>query len=206
MKTKTLVRPRVKPSGPCSFGGCDAPCRTMGYCKSHYDQQYNGREMRIPKQYFPADSRNEHGHKLCRTCNQWLPEAGFASSSGKIDGLQSRCRGCNAAIYQSRRDLVRDKMRQQRFGITRQEFDALFASQGNVCALCGTDNPGRNYWAVDHDHACCPSTDKTCGRCIRGILCGLCNHGLGAFRDSAEVLRKAAEYLDARAAVTRGAR
>lgn len=31
---------------------------------------------------------------------------------------------------------------------------------------------------VDHDHACC-SGDRSCGQCIRGMLCGSCNMGLG---------------------------
>lgn len=203
-------KPRVKPSGPCLVDGCESPCRTLGYCRPHYHQAYHGRPIRTPKQYRPSNVRDELGRKWCRTCDLWKPEADFASSLGKIDGLQSRCRACNAAIYQARRELVRDKMREKRFGLTREQFDAMFDAQGKRCAICHTDDPGTNYWAVDHDHACCPSSDKTCGGCVRGILCARCNHGLGSFRDRLDLLTSASEYLQgtrhARAAITRGAR
>jgi hypothetical protein len=96
-------------------------------------------------------------------------------------------------------------MRLKRFGITRERFDIMFAKQGNACAICKTTDPGHAYWCVDHDHACCPSSDKTCGKCIRGILCCKCNHGIGQLDDDVERIRAAADYLEeARAANTRG--
>jgi len=59
------------------------------------------------------------------------------------------------------------------------------------CRICGSsDNPH-----VDHDHTCCPG-DKTCGKCVRGILCAKHNVGLGAFNDSVAELKKAIAYLE----------
>jgi hypothetical protein len=55
--------------------------------------------------------------------------------------------------------------------------------------------------AVDHDHNCCPSK-KTCGKCIRGLLCMDCNRGLGYFRDDTARLDRAISYLGGRAAGT----
>ena len=40
---------------------------------------------------------------------------------------------------------------------------------------------------IDHNH----DTEK-----VRGLLCQKCNQGLGLFKDSAKILRKAAKYLD----------
>jgi hypothetical protein len=81
----------------------------------------------------------------------------------------------------------RDYHLRHKHGITQQEWVALFKSQGEVCAICGTDNPkGRRGWATDHDHA---------AFIIRGILCNNCNTGLGLLGDTTASLTKALEYL-----------
>lgn len=48
--------------------------------------------------------------------------------------------------------------------------------------------------AVDHDHKCCPGK-ISCGKCVRGLLCGNCNTILGRQRDEAEVFFRAGRYL-----------
>jgi hypothetical protein len=59
---------------------------------------------------------------------------------------------------------------------------------------------------VDHDHACCPkqvkATAKTCGKCIRGLLCFRCNTSLGYVEKFGPLARA---YL-ARVAVAKAAR
>jgi hypothetical protein len=80
-------------------------------------------------------------------------------------------------------------------GITVEQFDAMLESQGGVCAICGTDEPGgKGAFHVDHDHACCPGR-RSCGECIRGLLCAPCNVGLGSLRDDLEVIAAALDYL-----------
>ena len=52
--------------------------------------------------------------------------------------------------------------------------------------------PGHGDRVVGHR----PSPRKrSCGRCIRGILCSNCNVGLGNFHDSPELLKAAISYL-----------
>lgn len=78
------------------------------------------------------------------------------------------------------------------FGITLQEYEALFTKQDGLCAICGgkeTTNSrdgAPRHMPVDHCH-------KT-GR-IRGLLCTQCNRGLGMFGDDRARLLAAAEYL-----------
>jgi hypothetical protein len=96
-------------------------------------------------------------------------------------------------------DIPRGSSRARRlkhtYNITETTWDQILADQGHQCALCGTDSPGGKGWMVDHDHACCPGI-RSCGACIRGILCGHCNSGLGQFQDSVDRLRKAIDYMD----------
>jgi hypothetical protein len=70
-----------------------------------------------------------------------------------------------------------------------------FRAMGDACWICGTTDPGANrkHLHVDHDHACCPS-GKSCGKCVRGLLCNDCN--LGHFKDDPELLRRMADYIE----------
>lgn len=71
------------------------------------------------------------------------------------------------------------------FGIELADYEAMLTAQGGVCAICGgTDKHYR--LAVDHDHGS--------GK-VRGLLCVDCNRAIGMFKDSPELLRKAADYL-----------
>ena len=73
-----------------------------------------------------------------------------------------------------------------RYGLTLGAFDAMLESQNGCCAICHSDSPGKTTWYVDHDHIT--------GR-LRGLLCNLCNSGLGYFRDNQDFLLSAVEYL-----------
>lgn len=83
-----------------------------------------------------------------------------------------------------------------RYGFTYDSWLARIESQGGKCAICDRpfDVTRPLDIHVDHDHSCCPGT-KTCGKCVRAILCRMCNIGLGRFEDDPERLRRAAEYV-----------
>lgn len=86
--------------------------------------------------------------------------------------------------------------RARNHGKSRQWFEETLAQQGYACAICGSTDPAGKYdgWHIDHDHRCCPS-GTSCGGCVRGILCYLCNSGLGFFGDDPDRLAGAASYL-----------
>jgi hypothetical protein len=73
----------------------------------------------------------------------------------------------------------------KRYGITPAEYFSMLAVVPG-CAICGRQNDGNKKLAIDHDH--------NTGR-VRGLLCENCNNGLGRFKDSPDLLLKAAEYL-----------
>lgn len=84
-----------------------------------------------------------------------------------------------------------------KFGITVEKYEEMLAAQGGKCAVCGTNDPGGRWgtaFPIDHDHSCCPGP-KSCGKCIRGLVCSPCNVGLGAFGDDVDRLMAAAAYL-----------
>ncbi len=69
-----------------------------------------------------------------------------------------------------------------RFNKSMEWYDATLAEQGGGCAICGLNPTGR-LLSVDHDHACCPG-NKSCGDCVRGLLCVRCNALLHALEPS----------------------
>jgi hypothetical protein len=70
-----------------------------------------------------------------------------------------------------------------RLGITERQFNEILAAQNHACAMCRRPFADDQRIFADHDHNCCPyqpkRTAKTCGRCIRGLLCFRCNTALG---------------------------
>lgn len=73
----------------------------------------------------------------------------------------------------------RRKARITAYGLTEETFAQLLEIQENACAMCREpleEGQGRH---IDHDHACCPVSLRSCGKCVRGILCHTCNIALG---------------------------
>ena len=109
----------------------------------------------------------------------------------------SKCKFC---ILGNRKDRgVPEQKRQwhlKTYGMTPEAHEALLASQGGACGVCRAPEPGgRGRWHVDHDH----KTGK-----VRGLLCARCNPMLGFSKDSPEILRQGAEYLERFARSTTG--
>jgi len=76
------------------------------------------------------------------------------------------------------------------YGLTLEQYDTLVEVQGGRCAICREAPTGRNRnerrLHVDHDHVT--------GR-VRGLLCLMCNRGIGMLRDRADLAQSAADYL-----------
>ena len=94
---------------------------------------------------------------------------------------------------QRRRRLA--SFRKYRTGLTDDDFAELLDMQNGRCAICGASEPGgKGTWHIDHDHACCPGA-RSCGKCVRGLLCGSCNLALGLMCDDIGRLQAAIVYL-----------
>jgi Recombination endonuclease VII len=135
-------------------------------------------------------------------------------------------RAVSLARYRANRDVLVDKMRQyradhpdrvaeslrryrkkyperlaararvqnlKRFGITVADYNRIHNEQDGVCKICRRPETTLCHGSlmslsVDHCHA----TNR-----VRGLLCNTCNRGIGLLGDDPEVLRAAANYLDA---------
>ena len=114
---------------------------------------------------------------------------------------KERKRQTNRACYlrNKERQLERQRLRRKnnpepdkrymlkaRYGLTIDDVEQLVKNQQYLCAICESSLvDGIKH--IDHDH-------KT--KQVRGILCHKCNLGLGLFKDSAELLIKASNYLN----------
>jgi hypothetical protein len=84
------------------------------------------------------------------------------------------------------------------YGLTLEQFDLLLAAQGNSCGMCHKPFSEGQRIAVDHDHACCDEKLRSCGQCVRGLLCLTCNITLGHIERR---YASARAYLDQSAAI-----
>jgi hypothetical protein len=81
---------------------------------------------------------------------------------------------------------------------------SLEVAANPTCEICGDDLTRmlpdakrrlRPVHAVDHDHECCPA-GRSCGKCVRGVICRRCNIAIGYLRDDSEFARRCAIYLN----------
>lgn len=124
------------------------------------------------------DARH-YANNLCRDCYRNTPE---------FRAMRQRYYQNHKAQWQRETERTKREKRKQQslYGITKEQWEALYTAQGGLCALCGRQ-PGKKGLAVDHCHR---------RGHFRSLLCGRCNMGLGAFSDNPELLRRAADYLD----------
>ncbi len=76
-------------------------------------------------------------------------------------------------------DSLRGYWLKNRYQMTIEEYTQKLIKQNGHCALCSAvQGSEKRRMCVDHDHTCCPEP-RSCGKCIRGILCHNCNRKIG---------------------------
>ncbi len=138
--------------------------------------------------------------KYCPRCNTVKPLKDFyqlGTRGGRQKGYDHTCKKCTKE--QAWGAQVNGKYRsahlQRAYGITGDEYEALWQTQGGRCAACHrpekeTQEPNFPYYrrlAVDHCH-------KT--GIIRGLLCSTCNQTFGAMGESPERIRGLLAYAE----------
>lgn len=145
--------------------------------------------------------------KQCTTCEETKLINNFCKSKSGKHGVGSVCRPCKSKVNLewSRKNPDKCKKYRQKtrkvhpeadrgyylkrdFNLTIQEYNKLLKKQSFCCAIC--KKPQSEFkinLAVDH----CHTTGK-----VRGLLCNVCNIGLGYFKDKKQLLFSAIEYLN----------
>ena len=138
--------------------------------------------------------------KKCSRCKEEKPTSEFWRNKSVADGFQSCCKPCHKLSVDANYKKIGARNRNLwiRYKITPEQFEVIFESQGRKCAVCASDSPNARIngsWSVDHDHSCCRG-EKTCGKCIRGILCSGCNIRIGVLESISgkEWFRNVDEY------------
>lgn len=159
----------------------------------------------------PVDVVGEQTRE-CVLCKVAYPVSHFRRPGmGRQGGPYKRCENCRVTdgdprerILQMHRDTARKRNLKRLYDITPEEYDALRERQSYRCAICQlhedeitVKNSGRPRLDgkpsaepmklhVDHDH----ETNE-----IRGLLCGACNLGIAYFKDQADRMLRAIDYV-----------
>jgi hypothetical protein len=135
--------------------------------------------------------------RTCTKCNETkeLNANNFCKSKRYVGGLTRRCRIC-ANKYRNIWALIdrTENMEESRayefgremkkYGTTVEWYRDRLLEQSGTCAICKhlSHHHGTiQRLQVDHNHDCCDLRTKSCGKCLRGLLCADCNILLSYF-------------------------
>lgn len=170
------------------------PCKHAGggdIC----EKTKNGKNCREWERQYKAAHR-ERTRELRRKRYEFFPEKREQKKATDrrsywrhVEKRRAECR----RWHSENRDRAAENKRIRAYGLDLESWNILFSSQGNRCRICQTSDPKHKLgWSTDHD--------KITGK-VRGILCPLCNTGLGSFGHNPNIARAAATYLERCAAV-----
>lgn len=140
---------------------------------------------------FKRRARNKSGYdSICKDCSNFNQRHWRANNLEKVAVYRVKYRHPDPA---ERSRIIRTK-HLARYGLTPEAYDAMLREQGGVCFTCKKPEVADRALAIDHDHSCCPGK-KSCGKCVRSLLCTKCNQGIGQADESIETLESWIWYL-----------
>ena len=132
--------------------------------------------------------RNRERSKDWVTAN---PELAKANRARYYQENKEKCNIVSKAWRLANRDKQNWSNKKYKYGITKEQHDALLLRQEKLCAICKKPTL---VFHIDHDHSCCPSP-PACGKCVRGLLCGNCNKALGLMKEDMNAIENMIKYL-----------
>lgn len=199
MRDRRKTNPRK-----CSVDGCDRGHESQGYCGGHYARLKATGDVQADVPLRRRDPERVCDHPGCARPMRagGLCEAHYSRKKHGRDmdaPIKERTRHTEPQCYRPgcknppvktgycAAHISRGLGLLYKYNLTWDDFDRMYREQGGRCAICQTelleDSPDIS---IDHCH--------TEGH-VRGLLCALCNVGLGSFQDDPERLRAAIAYL-----------
>jgi hypothetical protein len=137
-------------------------------------------------------------------CAQWMPRK--KTTCARRQGHAGSCLTAESVLRQAEyhrnhrhpqspesRKKSKRKYRILSYGLTEEQFDQLLDAQQRSCGMCHEPFAQGPLIHIDHDHACCRVKNRSCGECVRGLLCHTCNIALGHIERRYVIARA---YLD----------
>jgi hypothetical protein len=140
------------------------------------------RTVKPPSEFYRSKAKRGH-QAMCKTCWDERSREYRRLHWGSCYATRQRWRERNRARAAA---LTRKSALKNRYGITPDEYDLLFARQHGKCAICSIAPSRGRLLCVDHCHATAA---------VRALLCDKCNRGIGAFRDDPALMIAAARYV-----------
>lgn len=131
--------------------------------------------------------------KTCSKCDKEKVISEFAKNPSSKSGLSNKCRECFNAQVRARytKDDRRRHHLRYKFGLSLEQYEQMIEDCDARCPACKRQSTDLH---IDHDHRCC-SGKSSCGKCIRGLLCGPCNRALGLLQENEEAILGLLEYI-----------
>lgn len=111
---------------------------------------------------------------------------GCGSVTRKVTAPGPRCATCHRERKKATRQAAHGRWILKTYGITSEQYEALYAAQGGSCFICQRAKGISKKLAVDHDHQ---------SGFVRGLLCTTCNKILGHLRDDDYAAARIVSYL-----------
>jgi hypothetical protein len=133
----------------------------------------------------PHKNRKHYAFGFCSLCYKRLPKSVLQSRVQTKAWREQLKKTLGPAGY-SKYLFVRHL--KTLYKLTIENYRTLKNRQDCKCP-CGRKLIKKFKPCVDHDHACCKGA-KSCGKCIRGVLCTRCNFVLGLLEDNPVLIPK----------------
>lgn len=142
-------------------------------------------KQRAARKYYNNNKEKSAATTLaCRT-RRWAVDPEGERRKEKALNDKWRANNPDKAYWSSRASLLKTK-----YGMTLEEYDAMYQRQEGLCAICENPPKGGNSSTKNLNIDHCHTTGK-----VRGLLCNNCNAALGLLKDDPILVERGLTYL-----------